>query len=52
MAPRFPKPAVADQVLWEADSQIEIRVQGALLGHVLGITFCGRLKEAGVGRGS
>ena len=52
MAPRLPKPAVAAQVLWKADSQIEIRVQEALLGHVLGVTICGGLKEAGLRRGS
>lgn len=45
MGPRLPKLSVAGLVLWKADSQIEICVQGALLGSVLVIDICGGQKE-------
>lgn len=43
------KLSVAGRVLWKADSQIEICVQGVLLGSVLVIDICGGLKEEGLG---
>ena len=52
MGTRLPKLAVADQLLWKADSETEICVQGALLGRTLGINTCGGMKEAGLGKAS